>query len=133
MAKKRTTIKTSTPAVEARDTGGDQAPDSVAGIVFGMAELRPDAIDEARGMAASRNRVLIEIPVGPPNPKGYLPRKVETRLDSASDQPLTMRRIFEGMQAAHEQLESGKHVDTYPDAMRRLIELVGQQMALVEP
>lgn len=74
--------------------------------------------------------ITLELPIGPPDPAGYLPRKIETRLDSASPQPLALRRIYDGMRDAHEQLDSGKHVDSYAECMRRVLELAAKAMGV---
>ena len=104
-------------AIEAQPIGG----------AFGPAvEAEPKYIAKDDGVA----RITIELPVGPPDPKGYLPRKVETRLDQTSSQPLILRRIFDGMQSNHEQLDSGKHVDSYAECVRRILELVAKSLGV---
>jgi len=78
------------------------------------------------GVTRSGAHVTLTLPLGPARPAGYLPRKVESRLDALSAQPLALRRLLDGFQAEHAQLATGKHVDSYAEAVRKLLELIAE-------
>lgn len=128
MAKKRAAKRApaAATAIEAQPTGRTPGP---------CAAIDPKwtakaGVDRQAAGADGRTFVTIRLPIGPPAPKGYLPRKVETRLDQTTDQPLTLRRIFDGMQAQHERLNNGKHVDSYAECVRRVLELVAESFGV---
>ena len=75
-----------------------------------------------RATAAMPHLVQIELPmVAEPKP-GYSSRHVDLQLDA--DQAITLRRVFEGIDAAGSRLASGKRITTNADVVRFLLEQI---------
>lgn len=92
---------------------------------------KPKTSELSAEASASRNGdgleyVTIRLPLGPREPVGYQPHKVETRLELTSAQPLALRRLRDGFSVSHAQLTSGKHIDSYAETVRKVLELVAE-------
>jgi hypothetical protein len=69
--------------------------------------------------------ITIEVPLGKLD-EGYLSRHVDARLTSQL-QCESLRRLVKGLRQAGEKLEDGKQVTSYADAVKWLLEQVGQR------
>ena len=69
--------------------------------------------------------VVVEVPLGPLD-QGYLSRHVEARFTNEI-QRSAMRRLTNGLRQAGEKLVDGKPVTSHADAVKWLLEQVGNQ------
>lgn len=101
-------------------------------------ESKPDPEDDdqipAPTLYSIANLVSIEIPLGEiptdagGEPTVNIPRRVEARLNGragSSAQRVILKRITIALNDADARLESGRHVESGPDAIRWLLEAIG--------
>jgi hypothetical protein len=108
-----------TPANPAAET---PEPESMAPTAADV-----DATDAPTERAEPHSTVLVGLPVRlPPNPDVYVSRHVEVRLDRR--QATALRRVFDGLNANHARLASGRHVDSAADVVRSILERIADDL-----
>jgi len=109
-----------------RKMRNDEAVQPLGTVLGQVAEITPDA-DVSQEMPPAVQLTLALPPLAPPNLAAYRQRHLDVQL--SGPQAVAVRRLYDTLDAAGSRLANGKRVASSVDAVRWLLEQLGQALS----